>query len=206
MTDPKTIVRAGYDSISHAYRADTFDFDASDYKVALTEFKRRLKPGSRVLDLGCGCGVPVAEHLARDYAVTGVDISPVQVNRAQARVPGARFVCADMTEAAFPDASFDAIVSFYAIIHVPVDEQPSLVERVSRWLVGGGVFLVTLGSTAWTGTEANWHGAEMFWSHADAVTYRGWLHQAGFRVIHEQFVPEGDGGHSLFLARKQDMA
>lgn len=204
MNDPKTIVRAGYDAISHAYRADTFDFDNSGYKVFLTEVERHLKPGDRVLDLGCGCGIPVARHLAGRYAVTGVDISETQVTRARALVPGAQFVCGDMTEVAFPDASFEAVVSFYAVIHVPVEQHRGLFERVCRWLVGGGFFLVTLGHTAWTGTEADWHGAEMYWSHADAATYRGWLGQAGFSLEAEHVVPEGDGGHALFLVRKNE--
>jgi cyclopropane fatty-acyl-phospholipid synthase-like methyltransferase len=203
VNDPKTIVRAGYDAISHNYRADTFDFENSGYKVFLTEFERSLTPGDRVLDLGCGCGIPVARHLARSYAVTGVDISETQVTRARALVPDAQFVCGDMTEMAFPDASFEAAVSFYAVIHVPAEQHLGLFERVSRWLVSGDMFLVTLGHTAWTGTAADWHGAEMYWSHADAATYRAWLDQAGFNVEAEHFVPEGDGGHTLFIARKR---
>lgn len=204
MTDPKTIVREGYDRISHNYRADTFDFDSPGYKVFLTEFEQHLTPGDRVLDLGCGCGIPVSEYLSHNYAVTGVDISQAQVSRARALAPGALFVCGDMAEAAFPNASFEAVVSFYAVIHVPVEQHLDLFERVSRWLVGGGFFLATLGQTVWTGTQTDWHGAEMYWSHADAATYRGWLEQAGFRVIAEHFVPEGEGGHALFITQKRE--
>ena len=205
MTDPKTIVRAGYDTISRNYRADTFDFDRSSYKTFLTEFEQYLKPGARVLDLGCGCGIPVSEYLSKNYVVTGVDISQTQVSRAQALVPNAHFVCEDMIAVAFPDASFEAVVSFYAVIHVPVEQQAGLFERVTRWLVNGGFFLAILGHTAWTGTEEDWHGAKMYWSHADAATYRSWLGQAGFRVVAEHFIPEGEGGHSLFIAQKREI-
>lgn len=41
----------------------------------------------------------------------------------------------------------------------------------------------------------------MFWSHADAATYRTWLGGTGFTVDRQEFVPEGDGGHELFLPR-----
>ena len=41
----------------------------------------------------------------------------------------------------------------------------------------------------------------MWWSQADAATYRTWLAQAGLEVTSQQFVPEGDGGHALFWAR-----
>ena len=42
----------------------------------------------------------------------------------------------------------------------------------------------------------------MWWSHADAATYRAWIEQAGLRVVTEEFVPEGQGGHALFWARR----
>jgi cyclopropane fatty-acyl-phospholipid synthase-like methyltransferase len=42
----------------------------------------RVSAGSAVLDLGGGCGVPVARRLAPRYAMTGVDLSPVQIERA----------------------------------------------------------------------------------------------------------------------------
>jgi hypothetical protein len=40
------------------------------------------------------------------------------------------------------------------------------------------------------------------WSQADAGTYRSWLEQAGLQVTAQEFVPEGDGGHALFWARR----
>ncbi len=43
---------------------------------------------------------------------------------------------------------------------------------------------------------------EMWWSHADAQTYRGRLADASFLFVDEQFIREGDAGHSLFWARR----
>jgi SAM-dependent methyltransferase len=131
--------------------------------------------GGVVLDLGCGCGVPLTRDLAGGgYAVTGVDLSAVQVERARRLVPAARFLHADATEVAFPASSFDAVVSLYALIHLPLDEQPPLLGRIGRWLRPGGWFLATTGYRAWTGTEDHWLGgdAPMWWSHADVATYR----------------------------------
>jgi cyclopropane fatty-acyl-phospholipid synthase-like methyltransferase len=204
MDDPKTIVREGYDKISQGYRAETFDFDNSGYKRFLSEFEQHLKVGDRVLDLGCGCGVPVAQHLSRTYAVSGVDISHEQIMRAKVLAPKANFVCADMTEVNYPESSFEAVVSFYAVIHVPVEQHLALFERVARWLVAGGFFLVTVGHKAWTGTKENWYGAEMYWSHADAATYRQWLDQTGFTTEAEHFIPEAESGHTLFILRKRE--
>jgi SAM-dependent methyltransferase len=207
--DPKQIVRAGYDKISHAYRGDAIDRDdpsMAAYAQWVHELVDRLPAGGAVLELGCGNGVPVARLLAEaGFAVSGIDISPVQIGRAQANVPAARFVCADMTALEFPAQAFAAIVSFYAIIHVPLAEQRGLLANIYSWLQPGGYLMATVGANDWTGTEENWlevAGARMYWSHADAATYRQWLIEQGFVICWERFVPEGDGGHSLFLVQR----
>lgn len=201
----KEIVRRGYDKVSYAYRAENNSNDFSDYIAWLNELISQLPPQIRVLDLGCGCGLPVAQILAQNFSVVGVDISPVQIERARNLVPQAEFICADMTEIDFPAQQFAAIVSFYAIIHVPLDEQPALFGKIFEWLIPGGFLLASLGSRAWTGTETNWlevSGATMFWSHADSETYKSWLTDVGFKLIWEKFIREGSGGHSLMLAQK----
>ena len=173
-----------------------------DYEAWLRELMPRLNEGDPVLDLGCGCGVPATAILAERHAVTGVDLSPVQISRARRLVPAAQFQCADMSTLEFEASSFAAVVSFYAIIHVPLDEQPAIFENIFRWLRPGGYLLATVGSSAWTGTEEDWLGAPMYWSHADRPTYIGWLEETGFEVLWTRFVPEGTGGHTLLLAKR----
>jgi 2-polyprenyl-3-methyl-5-hydroxy-6-metoxy-1,4-benzoquinol methylase len=149
--------------------------------------------------------MPVAHDLAAaGLQVTGVDISAVQIERARRLVPAAEFVHADVITVDLPASAFDAVVCLYAIIHVPLTEQPNLLQRVFSWLRPGGWLCITTGHDAWTGTERGWMGgpADMWWSHADAGTYRGWLADAGFAVAEQRFVPEGAGGHELFIARR----
>ena len=43
----------------------------------------------------------------------------------------------------------------------------------------------------------------MWWSHADASTYRSWLEQAGLTVTAQDFIREGTGGHTLFWAQRR---
>lgn len=175
---------------------------STGYAAWLTELIPFLDDGDPVLDLGCGCGVPGTAILAERFLVTGVDISPVQIDRARRLVPAARFLCQDMTDAEFPSESFAAIVSFFAIIHVPVEEQPGIFRKLSSWLRPGGYLLATVGTRAWTGMEENWHGAPMYWSHADRDTYLSWLRARGFDILWTRFIPEGTGGHTLLLAKR----
>ena len=203
--EPKEIVRRGYDALSYRYRGDAEA--PAEYATWLGQLQERVRAGGAMLDLGCGCGVPLARDLAASgYAVAGVDLSAVQVERARELVPAARFLHADATQVEFPAASFDAVVSLYALIHMPLDEQPALLGRIGRWLRPGGWLLATTGQRAWTGTEDGWLGgkAPMWWSHADAATYRKWIEQAGLSVVIQEVVPEGDAAHALFWARRQE--
>jgi ubiquinone/menaquinone biosynthesis C-methylase UbiE len=202
--DPKQVVRRGYDVLSRRY--DEATGADSKYRSWIDDLVARLGTGSRVLDVGCGSGVPVARALtAAGHHVVGVDISEVQISRARELVPEAEFVNADAMSLDFPAESFDAVVSLYALIHLPLDEQQQLLARIATWLRPGGCFLCTTGHTAWTGTEDNWleGGALMWWSHSDTATYRTWLAEAGLAIDSEAFVPEGSSGHTLFWTHRQ---
>jgi len=197
------LVRRGYDAVSLQYRSD--DAEAGKYAPWIAELLATLPGRSRVLDIGCGCGIPVARDLAAaGHRVTGLDVSEVQVQRARDLVPDATFVRADATTLRLPQQSYDAVIALYSVIHMPLSVQSVLFRSIATWLVFDGLFLLSAGWRAWTGSETNWLGgdATMYWSHADVDTYRQWLAEAGFRVIREEFVPEGIGGHSLFWARR----
>jgi SAM-dependent methyltransferase len=201
--DERDLVRRGYDALSYHYRGD--DADEGQYAPWLADLHRRLPTSAAVLDLGCGCGVPVARSLAdAGHHVTGVDISDVQIERARRLVPRGTFLRADATRLDLPPASFDAVVCLYALIHMPLADQPHLLGRLVTWLRPGGWLLATVGYDAWTGTEDNWLGgpAPMWWSHADAATYRLWLQRAGMAILAEDLIPEGTSGHTLFWAQR----
>jgi SAM-dependent methyltransferase len=200
--DSKDLVRRGYDTLVDRYRAD--DADDGIYVPWLAALQDRTPPSGAVLDLGCG--IPVARSLAQaGYQVTGVDFSQVQLQRARRLVPAATFLRADATKVAFPTAVFDAVVCLYVLIHLPLADQPVLLRHVGRWLRPGGWLLAT-GTVhgPWTGTEDHWLGGPepMWWSHADAATYRAWIQAAGLNVTAQEVIPEEEGGHILFWARR----
>ena len=73
-TDLVDVVRRGYDALSLRYRAD--DASPGRYGPWIAELLAVLKGASRVLDLGCGCGVPVARDLvAAGHRVTGDQVA-----------------------------------------------------------------------------------------------------------------------------------
>jgi SAM-dependent methyltransferase len=203
--EQKEIVRRGYDRLSHAYRGDDTPDDYLDYADWIRMLEELLPERSPVLDIGCGCGLPATRLLARRFDVTGIDFSEVQISRARRLVTDARFLCGDISDQRFAPGSFAAVVSFYAIIHMPLEEHLPLFSKVAVWLRPSGYLLATVGHEAWTGTEEAYLGVPggmMCWSHADEATYVRWLEKAGLRILRKRFVPEGDGGHTLVLAQK----
>ncbi|MFD1516314.1 class I SAM-dependent methyltransferase [Pseudonocardia yunnanensis] len=203
-SEPKEIVRRGYDAVSERYRAD--DDEPAAYTAWLADLRAWLPPVASVLDLGCGCGVPISRTLAElGHDVVGVDISAVQVGRARRLVPAARFIRADAASLSFIPGSFEAIVCLYMLIHLPHGEQEALIRNLGSWLRPGGVLLATVGATAWTGEEEDWLGGgeRMWWSHPGVETYHHWLTSAGLIIERDEFVPEGSGGHQLLIARRE---
>jgi len=203
----RDLVRRGYDAISEVYRGDdgcaaaSSAEDVSRYAGWIGELATLLAPGARVLDLGCGAGLPATRELAdRGFAVLGLDFSAVQLARARRLVPAASLVRADMATVRLAPASLDAVVSFYALIHLPLADQRALLPRLRTWLRPGGWCLLIVGEHPWTGT-GDYLGAEMFWEHAGTDSYLGWLAEAGLCPRWHRFVPEGESGHTLVLAQ-----
>ena len=141
-TDYKELVRKGYNLC-----ADTYSHDRSIvHERELGLVTERLPAASSVLDVGCGSGVPVTSYLAARHRVTGVDISASMIALARENVPAAHFITADIMSVDFENNAFDAIVSFYAVFHVPRQEHQGLFRRFARWLKPNGLLLVTLAS------------------------------------------------------------
>lgn len=142
-----------------------------------------LRPPARVLDLGCGAGLPVSRELfGRGFQVTGVDGSACQIARARQNVSQARFIHADMTSISFPSAYFEAIGAFYSITHVPRDEHAMLLGHIANWLSAGGRFVGSFGASAVEGWTGEWLGTTMFISCFDIDTTKRLVADAGLTM------------------------
>jgi cyclopropane fatty-acyl-phospholipid synthase-like methyltransferase len=201
--DRKRQVEQGYDRIAEAYLASKAPL-GPETAAWLADLTRDLAPEARVLDLGCGAGVPTTRWLAARHRVVGVDRSAAQLALARREVPVAALVRGDLGEIDFGPGAFAAVVSLYAIIHLPREEHPALLARLARWLAPGGRFLATWPTVAWEGEEANWQGwgAPMWWSHHGAADNLALLRDAGFAIERAETRTEGDETWLWVLARR----
>ncbi|SMG58547.1 cyclopropane fatty acyl phospholipid synthase [Cedecea sp. NFIX57] len=121
--------------------------DAQDAKLKMICEKLQLKPGMKLLDIGCGWG-GLAEFAARNYGVSvfGVTISAEQQKMAQARCKGldVTILLQDYRDL---NEQFDRIVSVGMFEHVGPKNYATYFEVADRNLKPDGIFLLhTIGS------------------------------------------------------------
>ncbi|KAG0649159.1 Delta(24)-sterol C-methyltransferase [Hyphodiscus hymeniophilus] len=201
----RLLVERGYDKIAKTY----LDWTSSKSTPRLVYLEKMLSKlhapsDANVLELGCGAGVPGTELLsARCRKVIANDISRAQIELAKSRIRGTNvdFNQEDMTKLNFEPASFDAVVAFYSIIHLPREEQGMMFQKIFSWLRNDGYLLCNLGVVDNPGkTTENWLGSNMYWSSFDVETNLKLIRDAGFAIdVHEVLEDDEDGRLVPFL-------
>lgn len=153
--------RPDYESlrIDRKGQAEAFDAIGSRYDEAFPHKEgqvsagewliRSLPAGARVLDLGCGTGVPTARQMVdAGFEVVGVDLSGGMVKLAREHVPGTTFHqldIADLRPGGPRDLGrFDAVAAFFSLLMLPRAEIPLALRTVRHLLVPGGLFVLSM--------------------------------------------------------------
>jgi SAM-dependent methyltransferase len=92
-----------------------------------------VKPGSRVLELGCGGGMKIA---GERFAVTALDLSLASLQQVPANYR--HRIHADVLKVDFSPASFDAVVASCFFEHFKPEDQRELLTKIHNWLKPGG--------------------------------------------------------------------
>jgi len=156
---------AGYEdfdrlALDRSGQAEAFDaigdryddaFPRKDGQVAAGQWLAdTLPPGSRVLDVGCGTGLPTARQLtAAGHRVTGIDISPGMLKLARDNVPDADFQQVDIVDLRVggrygPGGSrelgpFDGVAAYFSLLLLPRPEIPYALRALHAALRPGGL-------------------------------------------------------------------
>lgn len=149
-------------TLAALYGAHYYDsWDLRDGGRATAEMKRAtfrrrlewcrswLKPGGRVLDLGCATGYFLEEAAAAGFEPFGVDIAADAIVQCEKKLGAGRFFCGEFTDARFaanPANEFDAIFMSDYIEHVRHPE--AVLECAAHRLAPGGVVVITTPNVA----------------------------------------------------------
>lgn len=97
-----------------------------------------VRPGHRVLELGCGTGQVTAQLLAAGAQVTAVDALPDMLDAARHRAPGATFVEGDLTSVDIGDGH-DRVVLSFVLHNFDAATRQAVLRRSADSLHDGGL-------------------------------------------------------------------
>jgi len=99
-----------------------------------------IHPETQVLDLCCGSGQATRVLVQYSQHVTGLDASPLSLQRARQNVPQAQYVEAFAENMPFCDNHFHLVHSSVALHEMRPEQRQQIVKEVHRVLQPGGVF------------------------------------------------------------------
>jgi SAM-dependent methyltransferase len=179
----KSVVRSGYDTLALRGDSWTAPVNRPDKAKYARIFMDSVRPGGRVLDLGSGHGGTTGQKLAGRFRLVCVDLSRGQLGLAQSTGLNASLVHGDMASVQFRQESFDGVVAFFSLIHVPGVEQAALLQSIFSWLRPGGILVATMGSSAVdVDHDEDFMGVPMCWSSLGTEANEAMVCDAGFRL------------------------
>jgi methyl halide transferase len=136
-----------------SYAAGALPWDTGEPEPLLVEFVAagRVRP-ARTLEIGAGTGTNSIWLAERGFDVLGIDVAPLAVERATAKLNGRAFPCRfaaqDFLATVLPDGPFQFVFDrgCFHVFDEP-EERAHFVARVAAILAPGGLWLSLIGST-----------------------------------------------------------
>jgi SAM-dependent methyltransferase len=141
------------------------DIDLFNEHMARYAFAARLARGKRALDAGCGAGYGSAELARTAQSVVGIDnaADAIEFASAKYRAPNLAFEQASCGALPYADGSFDLIVAFEVIEHLPDWRQ--FLQEARRTLAPNGQFIVSTPNKLYYGESRGSEGENPFHVH-----------------------------------------
>jgi SAM-dependent methyltransferase len=207
-------IRRAYDRAADSYAEEYWDeLDRKPFdRMVLERFARAVPAGGRILEIGSGPG-EVSGYLSGLGAdCLGTDASERMIENARRRFPGTHFELRDFFELGFPDASFDGLVGFYAIVNLRLEEVELALAEARRVLRSGGLLLFSFHiregqAEREVGSFFNQEGNALTFYYFDVEEIRELVLRLGFGIEdimarHPYAEVEYPSKRAYFLARK----
>ena len=201
--------RDSYDTVAASYaELIKLDLDRAPYdRAMLHEFVALVRESGPVGDLGCGPGHLTAYLDAAGVSAFGVDLSPGMVEIARKQYPALRFEPGSMTGLELADGGLGGVVSWYSIVHMALDQLPTVFAEFFRVIAPGGHLLLAFkaGERKSPLNHAYGHDVSLtvYWQSPERVAEL--LEQAGFAIQARLVRAPGEmdkGPQAFVLARK----
>lgn len=178
----QAVQAAAFDAIGERYD-EAFPLKAGQLSTG-DWLAAQLAPGARVLDVGCGTGVPTARDLsAAGLRVTGVDISAGMLDLARANVPEAEFHQLDALALDSSLGTFDGAAAFFSLLMLPRAEIPAALAGIRDRLVPGAPFALGMVEADLDDVPIPFLDNQLYVSGYPREQLRGVVESSGFEVL-----------------------
>jgi predicted TPR repeat methyltransferase len=169
-------------------------------KAWLDRFLALLPQDPTVLDLGCGCGVPIARYLIeRGCRMTGVDGASAMITMCAQRFPENEWLVADMRTLAL-NRTFNGVIAWDSFFHLSQADQRLMFAIFTRHVASGAALMFTSGPSAGE-VVGSYRGEPLYHASLDSAEYRALLHDGGFDVMTHVVEDPDCGLRTIWLAQ-----
>jgi SAM-dependent methyltransferase len=185
--------RESYNAIASEWDAARASFHGDERRY-LEAVLDGLPVPSRILDLGCGTGRPMAELvLTRGHRVTGVDQSEELLTIARGRFPKGEWVHSRIEDFAF-DSRYDGAICWDSLFHIERLYHERILSRIHGCLAPGDRLMLTAGGSANPAFTDTMFGREFFYDSHPPDRVRSILREIGFELLINEFMNEPTSG------------
>jgi trans-aconitate methyltransferase len=170
-------------------------------KAWLDRFLALLPQDPTVLDLGCGCGVPIARYLIEHRCrVTGVDAASAMIAMCAEGSPEGEWLVADMRTLAL-NRTFNGIIAWDSFFHLSQADQRRMFAIFKRHAAAGAALMFTSGPSAGE-VVGSYRGGPLYHASLDSAEYQTLLQDCGFDVVTHVVADPDCGLRTIWLARQ----
>lgn len=179
--------RESYNAIAREWDAARSSLSRHE-TVFLEKLLADIPLPANILDLGCGTGRPIAEHLLeRGFSVTGIDQAEALLSLARQRFPEGHWLQAEM-EAFEPEGLHDAAIIWDSLFHISREKHEAILRKIIRCLRPGGRLMLTVGGSEHPAFTDTMYGETFFYDSLTPEQTVSVLQGLGALIDHAEFL------------------
>jgi len=166
------------------------EFSKSHFKPFwIKEFSyfKKLMPGKKVVDIGCGAGRDAAVFVKNKFDYFGIDGSSGMLETAQKRVLGGKFKLMDYYQLKLPKGHFDGFWAAASLLHIPKNKIRKVLKSLRLVLNKDGIGFISVKEKRNLDhgiiKDARYNGLGRYFSFYEKDEFNKILQKVGFKVV-----------------------
>lgn len=179
----KLVTLNSYEASASDYAKNTTDLHP---KAEAQKFIARLPSSAKIIDIGCGPGRDAKAFSGFGIEVVGIDLSSKMIELARQNAPGCSFHVMDIEGLAFAPESFHGVWANCALLHVPKQNIPSVLDKMRIILKPKGILYLSVKQNHINesfGVDDRYGRLEKYWSFYEPDELVKLLNEAKFQIV-----------------------